>query len=142
MLNCDYLFLSMDYLFTSIKMWKYFILFYYYHICLPQLIWNSFARRKHAPSRRGIACAQAGPNWVAVGPVSTPLFRILGTSTVGGSPARFDQKRPTTINICANHHVDPSIFDLVYMWIYSLKLVHLSINIWVYVYIYIYIYIY
>ena len=75
---------------------KYFILSYYYHICLPQLNWNSSARCKHTPGRRGIVCAQAKPNWVAVGPVSTPLLRIFGLNTAGGSLARFNQKRPTT----------------------------------------------
>ena len=91
-------FLSRDYLFTLIKMLKYFILSYYYHICLPQSIWNSSARRKRALGRRGIVCAQARPNWVAVGPISTPLLRILGPSTAGGSPAQFNHKRPTTLN--------------------------------------------
>ena len=74
---------------------KYFILFYY-HIYLPQLIWNSSACHKCAPGRQGIVCTQAGPNWVTVGPVSTPLLRILGPNTIGGSPAWFKQKRPTT----------------------------------------------
>ena len=97
MLNCDYLFLSRDYLFTLIKMSKYFILSCYYHICLPQPIWNSSARRKCALGRWGIVCAQAGSNWVAVGPVSNPLFRILGSNTTGGSLAHFNQKRPTTM---------------------------------------------
>ena len=107
MLNCDYLFLSRDYLFTLIKMSKYFILSYYYHICLPQLIWNSSARRKRAPGRRVIVCTQAGPNWVAVGPVSTPLLRIFWHSTAWGKPAQFNQKRPTTgSNDCWLFHVN------------------------------------
>ena len=96
MLIFDYLSLSKDYLLTLIKISKYFILFYYYHICLPQLIWNSSACHKHAPGRRGIVYAQAGPNWVAVGPVSTPLLRIFGSNTTGGNLACFNQKRPTT----------------------------------------------
>ena len=93
LLNCDYLFLSKDYLFTLIKMSKYFILFYYYHICLPQLIWNNSVRRKHAPDRRGIVCTQARLDWVVVWPVSTPLLRIFGPSTAGGSPAQPDSTK-------------------------------------------------
>ena len=72
---------------------KYFILSYYYHICPPQLIWNSSACRKHVLGRRGIVCAQAEPNWVAIGPVSTPLLVIFGSSIAGGSPARFNQNK-------------------------------------------------
>ena len=96
MLNCDYLFLSKDYLFTLIKMSRYFILSYYHHICLPKFIWNSPTHHKHAPGKRGIICAQAEPNWVVVRLVSTPLLRIFGPSTVGGSPTWFNQKRPIT----------------------------------------------
>ena len=96
LLNCDYLFLSRDYLFTLIKISKYFILSCYYHIYLPQPIWNNSARRKCALSRRDIVCTQAGPNWVAVGPVSTPILKILRPNTAGGSPTHFNQKRPTT----------------------------------------------
>ena len=98
LLNCDYLFLSWDYLFTLIKISKYFILSCYYHICLPQPIWNSSAHCKCALSRRGIVCTQARPNWVAAGPVSTPILKILGPNTAGGSLAHFNQKRPITLN--------------------------------------------
>ena len=73
---------------------KVFSFILYYHIYLPRLIWNSSAHRKRAPGRRGIVCAQGRPNWVAVGPVSTPLLRIFGPNTAGGSPARFNQKGP------------------------------------------------
>ena len=45
---------------TLIKIPKYFILFYYYHIYLSQLVWSSSARRKRVPSRWGIVCAQVG----------------------------------------------------------------------------------
>ena len=45
---------------------------------------------KHAPGRRGIVCAQAGPIWVLVGLVSTSLLRTLGASTAGGSPAQYN----------------------------------------------------
>ena len=92
LLICDYLFLRKGYLLILIRIPKYFILFYY-HICLPQLIWNSFACCKCAPGKRGIVCAQAGPNWVAVEPVSTLLLRILGSNTTGGSPAWFNPKK-------------------------------------------------
>ena len=91
-------FLSRDYLFTLIKTSKYFILSCYYHICLLQTIWNSSAHRKHTPGRRDIVCAQARLSWVAVGPVSTPLLRILEPSTAGGNPVHFNHKRPTTLN--------------------------------------------
>ena len=99
LLKCDYLFLSRDYLFTLTKISKYFILSCYYHICLSQPIWNSSARHKCASSRWGIVCTQVGPNWVAAGPVSTPILRILGPNTARGSPAHFNQKWPTTILI-------------------------------------------
>ena len=98
LLNCDYLFLSRDYLFTLTKISKYFILSCYYHICLSQPIWNSSACHKCASSRWGIVCTQVGPNWVAAGPVSTPILRILGPNTAGGSLADFNQKRPITLN--------------------------------------------
>ena len=88
--------LSKDYFLTLIKISKYFILFYYYHICLPQHIWSSSTCRKHVPGRQDIVRAQAGPNWVVVGPVLTPLFRIFGPNSIGGSPARLNQKRPST----------------------------------------------
>ena len=92
MLICEYLSLRKGYLLILIRISKYFILFYY-HICLPQLIWNSFACCKCASDRQGIVCAQARPNWVAVGPVSTSLLTILGPNTTGVSPAWFNQKK-------------------------------------------------
>ena len=92
MLICEYLSLRKGYLLIKIRISKYFILFYY-HICLPQLIWNSFAYCKCASDRRGIVCAQVRPNWVAVGPVSTSLLTILGPNTTGVSPAWFNQKK-------------------------------------------------
>ena len=51
------------------------------------------ACRKRAPGKRGIVCAQVRPNWVAIRPVSTPLLRILGPNTAGGSPAHFNYKK-------------------------------------------------
>ena len=51
------------------------------------------ARRKRTPGRRDIVCAQAGPNLVAVGPVLTPLLKILGPNTAGGNSAHFNHKK-------------------------------------------------
>ena len=56
-------------------------------------------RRKRAPGKRGIVCAQAGPNWVAVGLLSTPLLKILGPNTAGGSPAHFNHKKAHCIKM-------------------------------------------
>ena len=37
-------------------------------------------------------CTQAGPNWVAIGPVSTPILRKFRPSTVEGSLAQYNKK--------------------------------------------------
>ena len=70
--------------------------FYYcYHVCLAWLIQSSSACHGHmneVPGKRGIICAQARPKWVAVGPVSTPLLRTLGSSTAEDSPTQHCKK--------------------------------------------------
>ena len=83
-----------DYLFTLSK-GKSTFFYYYYYVCLPWLIRSSSACYGHMNEvcgKRGIVCAQAGPKWVIVGPVSTLLFKTLVSNTAGGSPAQHCKK--------------------------------------------------
>ena len=83
-----------DYLFTLSK-GKSTFFYYYYRVCLPWLIRSSSACHGHMNkvlSKQGIVCAQAGPKWVVIKPVSTPLLRTFRPSTAGGSPAQHCKK--------------------------------------------------
>ena len=86
--------LTGDYLFTLSK-GKSTFFYYYYHVCLPWFIWSSSACHGHVNEvlgKWGIVCAQAGPKWVTVGPVSTLLLRTLWSSIAVGSPAQHCKK--------------------------------------------------
>ena len=101
--------------------------FFYYYVCLPQLIWNSSACRKHIPGKPGLVYAQAGPNWVAAGPVPTPLPRKLRPSAVGSSPPLLAQ--PTTTSI-AHHSLQKSSHDIKYSGFTNHISPMSSLNIW------------
>ena len=67
---------------------KYFILSCYYHICLPQPIWNSFAHRKRAPGRRGIVCDKSDQIELQLDRSQLPYSKYLG-------PVPQDATQPT-----------------------------------------------
>ena len=50
-------------------------------------------------SEQGIVCAQAGPKWVTIGSVPTPLLRTFGPNTAGGSQAQHCKKGPPHYNV-------------------------------------------
>ena len=77
-----------------------FYVFYYYYVCLPQLVWNSSACRKHVPGKLGLVCAQVRPTWVVAGLVPTPLSRKLRPSAAGSSPTLLAQS--TTLQCVAS----------------------------------------
>ena len=88
--HCNYVSLVGIILSFSIKKKdrRHYFFFCYYYVCLPWLLWNNSAYRKHTPSRRDIVCTQASPSWATVGLVSTLLLRILGPITAEGSPTQ------------------------------------------------------
>ena len=57
-------------------------------VVLPAMgLWLNFGER-------GIICAQAGPKWVTIGSVPTPLLRTFGPNIAGGSPTQHCKKGP------------------------------------------------
>ena len=83
-------FISRDYPVIFYQKRQKTLFFCYYYVCLPWLLWNSSACRKHTPDRRCIVCVQTSPGWAwaAAGLVSTPLPSILRPITAESSPAQ------------------------------------------------------
>ena len=91
-----------------------FYVFYYYYVCLPQLIWNSFTCHKHVPGKPGLVCTQARPTWVATGLVPTPLSKKLGPSAAGSIPTLLAQ--PTTLQTLYHEGSPIQLYQKLYSY--------------------------